>query len=444
MGKIIKRIPYKGVLIELKNIVLHSSMQNIELPTNTLKSILYCGATVEYQCGRITEEQYFARLASDFRHPQEEIKKAILAVRKSLCVNPKVVEALASMKAKSKGLFELYAVTNFSKEDYALVKFLGFDWSLFERVFVSSDIGMQKPELRFYQHVLNQIGLSSEQVILVDDDTSNLLAAMSMGMQGVMPSDYSLYRSILNFVDIDPIGRGTRYLHENAQKHHSFTHTGVPEKENFTQLLILELTGDRSLIDIGSHRTTWNLFIVTPVLTQADFPDDMDTTSLGITILNRPTHVANLVMDKMLQYRTSDGLMQTFFTDFKKRVDPIVCCNILNIFYQYGWGNELSETFDWVYQVLQTRTYIHGSAFYPLPEAFFFFLSRMMLRLKNHRPCVYIRMRGLLIKRLEERLSVPVDAASLAMRLIVCHQVGETEVLLLHSRLMPFVAVSPG
>ena len=101
-----------------------------------------------------------------------------------------------------------------------------------------------------------------------------------------------------------------------------------------------------------------------------------------------------------------------------------MCCNILNIFYQYGRGNELSETFDWVYQVLQTRTYIHGSAFYPLLEAFFFFLSRMMLRLKNHRPCVYIRMRGLLIKRLEERLSVPVDAASLAMRLIVCHQVG--------------------
>lgn len=47
-----------------------------------------------------------------------------------------------------------------------------------------------------------------------------------------------------------------------------------------------------------------------PVLTQAKFPDDMDTTSLGITILKRPTHVANLVMDKMLQYQTPDGLMQ--------------------------------------------------------------------------------------------------------------------------------------
>jgi hypothetical protein len=48
----------------------------------------------------------------------------------------------------------------------------------------------------------------------------------------------------------------------------------------------------------------------TPVLTQTKFPDDMDTTSLGITILRRPPHVANLVMDKMLEYRTPDGLMQ--------------------------------------------------------------------------------------------------------------------------------------
>ncbi len=47
-----------------------------------------------------------------------------------------------------------------------------------------------------------------------------------------------------------------------------------------------------------------------PVLTQTQFPDDMDTTSLGITVLNRPSHVANLVMDQMLQYRTPDGLMQ--------------------------------------------------------------------------------------------------------------------------------------
>lgn len=46
------------------------------------------------------------------------------------------------------------------------------------------------------------------------------------------------------------------------------------------------------------------------VLTQTNFPNDMDTTSLGTTIMKRPADVANLVMDEMLLYRTADGLMQ--------------------------------------------------------------------------------------------------------------------------------------
>ena len=68
-------------------------------------------------------------------------------------------------------------MTNLSREDYALVKGLGIDWSLFERVFVSSEMNMQKPELRFYRHVLDHIHLKPKQVILVDDDTENILAA---------------------------------------------------------------------------------------------------------------------------------------------------------------------------------------------------------------------------------------------------------------------------
>ncbi|KAM0798914.1 Haloacid dehalogenase-like hydrolase-domain-containing protein [Usnea florida] len=426
-------MPYQAVLIELKNILLYPSTESIQLPANTFKSILYCGATVEYQCGRISEEQYFVRLASDFGHSREEIETAILAIRKSSRVNEAVLESLVAMKAQFEGRVKIYAVTNLSQQDYALVRGLGIDWSLFEQIFVSSEMGMRKPELRVYQRVLDAIGLQARQVIMVDDDTDNVLAALSLGLQGVLSSEDSFSHSILDLLRDEPSGRDTKYLskqflQQNAQNFPSFTHTGVPVKENFAQLLILDLTGDPNLVDIETHLTTWNYFIGTPVLTQAQFPDDMDTTSLGTTIFNRPPHVADLVMDKMLEYRTPDGLMQTFFTDFKNRVDPVVCCNVLSLFYQYRRGYQLSETLNWVQQVLQRRAYIHGTSFYPVPEAFFFFLSRLLLRLKSVRARVYSRMRYLLIERLEERIGVPVDAASLAMRLIVCRQVGIRDV----------------
>lgn len=286
------QMPPRAVLIELKNTVLCSSMENIQLPTNTFKSILYCGATVEYQCGRITEEQYFARLASDFDHSREEIETAILGMRKSLRVHEAVLESLVAMKAQFEGRLKFYVVTNLSQQDYALVKGLGgIDWSLFEQVFVSSEMGMQKPELRFYQRVLDEIGLQAEQVILVDDDTDNILAALSMGLQGVLSLEDSLSRSIHNLLkddpfgrgiqylhqnardfpsfthtggvsvvkeifEVDPIGRGTQFLQQNAQNFPSFTHTGVPVKENFAQLLILDLTGSRYVRVVTKNKCT--------------------------------------------------------------------------------------------------------------------------------------------------------------------------------------------
>lgn len=270
--------PYQALVIELKHLLLYPSTESIQLPTNTFKSILYCGATVEYQCGRITEEQYFARLASDFGHSREEIETAMLTVRESLQVNEAVLESLVAIKAQFEGRVKIYAVTNLSRQDYALVKGLGIDWSLFEQVFVSSEMGMQKPELRVYQYVLDEIGLQAGRVILVDDDTDNVLAALSMGFQGVLSSVDSLSRSILNLLrddpsgrkppylhrdarsfrpltdtgvpgkeifEVDPIGRGKQFLQQNAQNFPSFTHTGVPVKENFAQLLILDLTGDQ-------------------------------------------------------------------------------------------------------------------------------------------------------------------------------------------------------
>jgi FMN phosphatase YigB (HAD superfamily) len=278
MAETSSRTPYKAVLIELKNTVLHSSMENIQLPTNTFKSILCCGATVEYQCGRITEEQYFARLASDFGHSPEEIETAILGMRKSLRVYEAVLESLVAMKAQSEGRLKLHAATNLSQQDYALVKGLGIDSSLFDQVFVSSEVGMQKPELRFYRRFLDELDLQAEQVVLVDDDAENMLAALSMGLQDVFSLDDPVSRSILNLLklnpfesgtqylhqktrefsaltktgvsvkeifDADPIGRGTQFIQQNAQNLPSFTHTGVPVKENFAQLLILDLTGNR-------------------------------------------------------------------------------------------------------------------------------------------------------------------------------------------------------
>jgi hypothetical protein len=106
----------------------------------------------------------------------------------------------------------------------------------------------------------------------------------------------------------------------------------------------------------------------------------------------------------------------------------VVCCNVLSFFFQYGRGHELSETLGWVRRVLERRAYIHGTSYYPVPETFLFFLSRLMLRLEKCRPELHSEMRELIVERLEKRIGVQVDAANLAMRLIACQQFGVCDV----------------
>jgi uncharacterized protein YlxP (DUF503 family) len=45
-------------------------------------------------------------------------------------------------------------------------------------------------------------------------------------------------------------------------------------------------------------------------LTTEDFPFDVDTTSIALTVLKRDQAVANSVMDEMLQYVDPDGIIQ--------------------------------------------------------------------------------------------------------------------------------------
>lgn len=239
---------YKGILIELKNVIITSSFKEIRLPVYTWKSILCCGATAEYQCGRITEDEYYTRLAKDFELSRQEVIDAFNIVRGTLQIDQSVLSFLAQVKARFHGALRVYAMGNLSREDYELARTLPMDWDLFDGVFTSGAAGMRKPELRFFHHVLDSIHMLPNEVILIDDDTDHVLTALSLGMQGILSTSSPISRTLLNLVEDDTIGRARQFLHKNAKKLHSVTHTGVTIRENYAQLLILEATDDLYII----------------------------------------------------------------------------------------------------------------------------------------------------------------------------------------------------
>lgn len=112
--------------------------------------------------------------------------------------------------------------------------------------------------------------------------------------------------------------------------------------------------------------------------------------------------------------------LQMYFDHSRPRIDPVVCVNVLTLFYTYGRGKELSECLDWVRQVLISRAYVEGTRYYTA-EDFLFLLTRLIgcsdsLDLHGLVP--------LLKERIQERVGTGGDALALAMRILTCQFVG--------------------
>ncbi|MBN2017862.1 MAG: HAD family phosphatase [Candidatus Cloacimonetes bacterium] len=60
----------------------------------------------------------------------------------------------------------------------------------FEKIFSSNEIGFRKPEKESFVHVLDYLDLVPEEVIFLDDNYENVIAAEEIGMKAVHVIDY--------------------------------------------------------------------------------------------------------------------------------------------------------------------------------------------------------------------------------------------------------------
>lgn len=56
---------------------------------------------------------------------------------------------------------------------------------LFERVFLSYEMGLMKPDTRIYQDVLDKAGLKAEETLFLDDNADNIRGAAQLGIETI-------------------------------------------------------------------------------------------------------------------------------------------------------------------------------------------------------------------------------------------------------------------
>jgi FMN phosphatase YigB (HAD superfamily) len=415
----------RTIIFDLGDVLFKwSASTTTSISPKTLRRILNSSPTwFEYERGRISESDCYETIGREHSLDPEQLREALIQARASLCVDPDMVNLIHQIRARADQI-TIVAMSNISGPDYETVlETRGQDLALFDRVFPSCEAGERKPHLGFYKQVLQETNSDPATTAMIDDKTENVLTARSLGIHGIVFANAKqVRREVLNLVG-DPIRRGLSFLHQNAGRLHSVTQKGQEVRENFTQLLILEALKDRTLVNFVEHPRTWQFFAGADEFHTADFPCDFDTTSIALTVLPRNHVVVSSVLDEILTYRDNDGIVMTYFDPKRPRIDPVVCVNVLSLFYSHKRGADLRPTFDWVCQVLHSRAYLDGTRYYYGPEPFLYFLSRLISNNPNDRD-IQTLIRPVYAQRVAERIGQPGHAQELAMRLISCATVG--------------------
>lgn len=239
---------YTTLIFDLGDVLFNwSSKTKTTISPIALKKILSSSIWFEYECGRISEDECYERVANQLAFEPSEVANAFAQARDSLQANDEMISVIRELKAKSNGTLRIYAMSNISMPDFKVLRTKPVDWSVFDQVFTSGMAGERKPNIGFFRHVLNSTHTLPQSAIFIDDKLENVLTARSLGLYGIVFDDtLHVARKLHNLVS-DPVRRGQVFLNDNAKHLKSVTDRNVSLDENFTQLLILEATNNRYL-----------------------------------------------------------------------------------------------------------------------------------------------------------------------------------------------------
>ncbi|KAI0001225.1 Haloacid dehalogenase-like hydrolase-domain-containing protein [Xylariaceae sp. FL0662B] len=412
--------PPRGVIFDLGDVLFTwSASTTTTIPSRKLREILSTSAWHRYERGEMTRDACYELSAEQFSLSASEIAEAFVQARKSLQPDHDIVSFIRELKEDP--AIQVYAMSNVGKEDFEELA-AKMDWPLFDRVFTSAAAGKRKPELGFYHHVLNEINLAGNQVVFIDDKEENVLAAQTLNIRGFVFGEATV-RTLREMFD-NPVSKGWRYLLQNAKHCDSITNSGVTFADNFAKLMIMDSLQDRTMIDLSwGSKKTWNFFTgETALVPGGVFPDDLDTTSLALTVLRPSTEMAMSVLDTMAEYFNDDGTFQTYFDRGRARVDPVVSANILACFYTFNRGHEFERTLELVRSTLLDRSYMQGTRYYPSPDCCLGFIGRLLRSSGDAH--LQTTLGPLLKSRMRERVGLEGNALDLAMRIVTCAQLG--------------------
>ena len=176
---------FKTLILDLGDVLFTWSAQTTTtISPRLLKEIMSGPTWFDYERGRLSQVECFARVGTEFGVEPAVVDEAFKQARESLCANEDLLTLVRELKAR-RGL-RVFALSNISLPDYEFVLKLPTDWTIFDRVFASAVLGERKPDLAAYEMVIAETGIDPATAVFVDDRVENVEAARKLGIHGIV------------------------------------------------------------------------------------------------------------------------------------------------------------------------------------------------------------------------------------------------------------------
>jgi putative hydrolase of the HAD superfamily len=193
---------FDALLIDLDGVIRRwsdsdaSVEQAFGLPVGSIRKVAFSGDLLRSAVlGEITDEQWRKRIAEILEH-EYSVPAATEAVERwSAYAGAVDADALSLLAACEPGL-RLVLVTNATSRLRADLATLGLT-ERFHAVVSSSEIGIAKPDERFYRAALISAAAEAERVLYVDDTPANVASASGLGIRSHVFVDADRLQSFL-------------------------------------------------------------------------------------------------------------------------------------------------------------------------------------------------------------------------------------------------------
>ncbi|MDU7190212.1 MAG: glucose-1-phosphatase [Enterobacter sp.] len=178
-----------NVIVDIDfNRVLGAWSDFSRVPLATLKQNFAMGETFhQHERGEISDEAFAERFCQEMglSLSYEQFSHGWQAV--FVAVRPEVIDIMHKLREQGHRVVVLSNTnrlhTTFWPEEYPEVK------AAADKIYLSQEMGMRKPEPEIYQKVLEQEGFSARDAVFFDDNEANIDGARKVGITSVLVTD---------------------------------------------------------------------------------------------------------------------------------------------------------------------------------------------------------------------------------------------------------------